>query len=72
MVDVIVDKENVDAKNDEFFLDFDVICATCCSRAQLYRISDLCHEKKIKFYSGDVYGFYGYMFADLNDHEYAE
>jgi hypothetical protein len=26
----------------------------------------------VKFFAGDVFGYYGYMFSDLGEHEYAE
>ena len=72
MVNVTADTDNVDDKADEFFHDFDVICATCCGREALLRINRISHEKNIMFYAGDVYGYYSYMFADLNEHQYAE
>lgn len=72
MVEVSADQSSVQSKEDEFFLDFDVICATGCSQEEIIRINDICHANNIMFFAGDVFGFYGYMFADLNQHEYAE
>ena len=72
MVEVKADTANVADKEEDYFTQFDVICATCCSRNQLLRLNEISHKNNIRFYAGDVWGFYGYMFADLGDHEYAE
>lgn len=72
MVTVTADTDDVAEKQEEFFTKFDVVCATCCSEEQLLQINDVCHKNNIMFFAGDVFGFYGYMFTDLNEHEYAE
>ncbi|XP_045164557.2 SUMO-activating enzyme subunit 1-like [Mercenaria mercenaria] len=72
MVEVSADSEDVGGKPDDFFKNFDVICALCCKPSELFRINKICSENKIKFYCGDVFGYYGYMFSDLGFHEYAE
>lgn len=72
MVTVTADTDYVNDKSDEFFTAFDVICATSCSVDCINRINDICHKNNIMFYAADVFGYYGYMFADLNEHEYAE
>ena len=72
MVEITADTDDVNDKADDFFCNFDVVCATCCNEEELLRINDLCHKNMILFFAGDVFGFYGYMFADLNEHEYAE
>jgi len=72
MVSVTADTEKVDSKPDEYFHNFDVICATKCTQSQLIRINRISREKGIKFFCGDVFGFFGYHFADLQEHEYSE
>jgi len=72
MVQVTADSEDVADKPDTFFGDFDVICATECPVEQLIRINQICREKGVKFFCGDVFGMFGYTFADLQIHEYAE
>lgn len=72
MVQVTADSEDVADKPDTFFGDFDVICATECPVEQLIRINQICREKGIKFFCGDVFGMFGYTFTDLQIHEYAE
>lgn len=72
MVEVMSDTQSADEKSDEFFTKFDVVCATCCKQSTLLRINKVCSDHKVKFFGGDVYGFYGYMFADLGEHEFAE
>ncbi|XP_069672220.1 SUMO-activating enzyme subunit 1 [Periplaneta americana] len=72
MVQVTSDSDNVADKPESFFGNFDVICATECPVEQLIRINQICREKSIKFFCGDVFGMFGYTFADLQIHEYAE
>ena len=72
MVEVRADTDDISDKPDDFFTNFDVVCALCCKPTQLYRLNKVCEDKKIKFFCGDVFGYYGYMFTDLGLHDYAE
>ncbi|KAK2582321.1 hypothetical protein KPH14_004660 [Odynerus spinipes] len=72
MVNVEADTTNIDDKPDEYFNNFDVVCATQCTITQLKRINRVCRKYKVKFFAGDVWGTFGYTFADLNKHEYVE
>lgn len=72
MVDVRVDTESPSEKSEEFFEAFDVVCATCCTLSELLRLDDVCRRHNIAFFAGDVFGYFGYMFADLHEHECAE
>lgn len=35
-------------------------------------INEVCHANGVKFFAADVFGFYGFMFADLGKHRYVE
>lgn len=35
-------------------------------------INEVCHANEVKFFAADVFGFYGFMFADLGKHKYVE
>jgi len=72
MVNVTADLDEVDTKPDEYFTQFDVVCATNCTITQLKRINRVCRNHKVKFFAGDVWGALGYTFADLLEHEFAE
>ncbi|KAF7390874.1 hypothetical protein HZH66_009354 [Vespula vulgaris] len=72
MVNVEADSANIDDKPDEYFNNFNVICATQCTMTQLKKLNKICRQYKIKFFAGDVWGTFGYTFADLGEHEYAE
>lgn len=72
MVQVTADSEDISNKTDSFFKDFDLVVATNCSADQLIHINDICHANGVKFFAADVFGFYGYMFADLGEHKYVE
>ncbi|KAM9327004.1 SUMO-activating enzyme subunit 1 [Gastrophryne carolinensis] len=71
-VSVKVDTENIEDKPEDFFKQFDAVCLTCCSRDLLVKVDQICHQNNIKFFSGDVFGYHGYMFADLGEHEFVE
>jgi len=72
MVEVRADMESLCRKSEQFFEAFDVVCATNCSLSELLWIDDICRRHKITFFAGDVFGYFGFMFADLHEHEYAE
>ncbi|XP_015262605.1 PREDICTED: SUMO-activating enzyme subunit 1 [Gekko japonicus] len=72
MVDVKADQENVEQKPEEFFTHFDVVCLTCCSQEVLMKVDQICHKNGIKFFAGDVFGYHGYTFADLGEHDFVE
>ena len=72
MVTVTADADNLDKKPDEFFQNFDVICASECTVTQIKRLNNICRKHKIKFFVGDVWGMFGYTFADLGTHEFVE
>ena len=89
-VSVKAEREGAEEKSDDYFTQFDVICATCCTTDTLVRnspksmvdtlarffpiqlrLDELCRSNGVKFFCGDVWGYYGYCFTDLNHHEYA-
>ncbi|KAM6959071.1 SUMO-activating enzyme subunit 1 [Aplochiton taeniatus] len=73
MVEVRADTDRVDTKSDDFFLQFNTVCLTGCSRALMIRVDQLCSKNNIKVFCGDVYGYHGYMFSDLGqEHSYVE
>jgi len=73
MVTVLVDSDNLKDKPDAFFAAFDVVViARCSSQDLLVHINDLCRRRNTLFYAGAVHGMFGYMFVDLNEHNYVE
>lgn len=72
MVEIIVDKENVAEKPDEYFHRFDVVVLIEVPTPVLVRVNNICRLKGIKFFAGDVWGMNGYVFTDLQEHEFAE
>ncbi|XP_076065036.1 SUMO1 activating enzyme subunit 1 [Oratosquilla oratoria] len=72
MVEVHADPDQLETKTDEYFRDFDVVCITNCTGEEAMRINNICRQHNILFYMGDVLGMFGFMFADLGDHEYVE
>ncbi|KAF4521901.1 hypothetical protein B566_EDAN008373 [Ephemera danica] len=72
MVEVYSNAGNVDDEPDSFFTSYDVICATQCTLPQIVRLNQICRLNGIKFFASDVFGFFGYMFADLQLHEYSQ
>uniref|UniRef100_A0A8C5QP85 SUMO1 activating enzyme subunit 1 n=1 Tax=Leptobrachium leishanense TaxID=445787 RepID=A0A8C5QP85_9ANUR len=72
MVGVQADTETLEDKAEDFFTQFDAVCLTCCPRDLLVKVDQICHKHGIKFFAGDVFGYHGYMFADLGEHEFVE
>ncbi|XP_041984813.1 SUMO-activating enzyme subunit 1 [Aricia agestis] len=72
MVEVSAETKAVDDLPDNYFSAFDIVCATGLKQEQLERINNICRDNNKKFLCGDVWGMFGYMFADLVDHEYSE
>ena len=72
MVEVTSDGGDVGAKPEEYFKDFDIVLVTCRPRDVLVRVNNLCHKNGVKFFAGDVHGFFGYSFMDLVEHEFVE
>ena len=70
-VRVQADTDCVEDKEDAFFTQFSAVCVTCCARASLLHINAVCRAHGVKFFCGDVWGFYGYFFSDLGQHEFA-
>ncbi|KAF7993463.1 hypothetical protein HCN44_010058 [Aphidius gifuensis] len=70
MVNVTADESNIDEKPDTFFQEFDVVCASECTITQLNKINAACRKYNVKFFAGDVWGQFGFNFADLMTHEY--
>ena len=72
MVDIVIDTENISTKDESFFGKFDIVCMTGCSSDTEVKVNNICHRLGVKYLSANVFGYYGYMFADLGVHEYAE
>jgi len=72
MVNVTVDESNVDDKTEVFYSSYNVVCASECTITQLVKINAACRKHNAKFFAGDVWGTFGFTFADLNVHEFAE
>ena len=72
MVDILADEENLDAKDKKFFENFDVVIVTNYPKDVILKVNKLCRELDIKFFSGDIFGFFGYSFMDLVKHDYLE
>nr|XP_044989673.1 centrosomal protein CCDC61-like isoform X2 [Jaculus jaculus] len=72
MVDVKVDTGDIEKKPESFFTQFDAVCLTSCSRDVIVKVDQICHKNSIKFFTGDVFGYHGYTFANLGEHEFVE
>ncbi|XP_043946085.1 SUMO-activating enzyme subunit 1 isoform X2 [Protopterus annectens] len=72
MVEVKVDTDNIANKSEEFFCQFEAVCLTCCPRDVMITTDQLCRKHNVRFFAGDVFGYHGFMFADLGDHEFVE
>ncbi|KAI0835569.1 hypothetical protein F5Y06DRAFT_121936 [Hypoxylon sp. FL0890] len=69
-VKVIADSESIMTKGASFFGNFDIIIATDLSPTLLAFINTATRLHNRQFYAAGTYGFYGYIFCDLIEHDY--
>ncbi|CAI4211500.1 unnamed protein product [Parascedosporium putredinis] len=69
-VSVKVDPSDPSSKDDAFFSQFDVIIATDLPAPDLQRINAAARRAGKAFYAASLCGMYGFVFADLGEHEY--
>ncbi|XP_061828312.1 SUMO-activating enzyme subunit 1 [Nerophis lumbriciformis] len=73
MVEVRAQIGLIEDMPESFFLPFSAVCLTGCSRAVMVRVDHICAEHNIMLFSGDIHGYYGYMFCNLGpEHSYVE
>lgn len=72
MVQLVADIELLSDKNEEYFKKFDVVVIMEASIEEQVRIDNICRANNIKFFAADLWGMFGYSFADLQEHEFAE
>ncbi|ORX62117.1 hypothetical protein DM01DRAFT_1298688 [Hesseltinella vesiculosa] len=71
-VNVLIDKEDIHKKADEFFEPFDIVCVFHTDVNLLTRVNDIRHNVSKPFYAADAFGWVGYIFCDLVKHTYIE
>lgn len=69
-VALAVDTENIMLKQPEFYNMFDIIIATDLDLMPLSTINASCRFVNRPFYAAGSHGFYGFIFADLIQHDY--
>ncbi|KKK16204.1 hypothetical protein P175DRAFT_0497802 [Aspergillus ochraceoroseus IBT 24754] len=69
-VQLHVDSENVRSKPPEFFAQFDVTIATELDFTMYNTINAACRIAGRSFYAAGLHGFYGFVFADLIQHDF--
>ncbi|KAI0377820.1 hypothetical protein F5Y04DRAFT_170015 [Hypomontagnella monticulosa] len=69
-VKVIADSGSIMAKGASFFGNFDIVIATDLSPMHLAFINTATRLYNRQFYAAGTYGFYGYIFCDLIEHDY--
>lgn len=72
MVEISADTQPLSEKGAEFFDGFDVVVVIGAPNNELVRINNICRDKSIKFFAGDVWGMFGFCFADLQQHNFVE
>ncbi len=65
-----VDTESVQTKQPEYYSAYDIVVATELDINTLSTINASCRLSNKPFYAAGSHGFYGYIFADLIQHDY--
>ena len=69
-VEIYTDANPAVTKDPEYFQNFDITIATGLILDVVGNINMACRMYGRKFYAGDTYGMYGYVFADLTIHNF--
>jgi ubiquitin-like 1-activating enzyme E1 A len=69
-VKVVVDTDDIKKKGPTYFAAYDVVIATDLQPDVLNVINTATRVNKKPFYAAGVQGFYGFIFADLIQHDY--
>lgn len=69
-VKVLVDTEDITLKGPGYFQSFDIVIATDLQPDSLNIINTATRVNHKAFYAAGVYGFYGFIFSDLIQHDY--
>ncbi|KAI0115337.1 hypothetical protein F4814DRAFT_419150 [Daldinia grandis] len=69
-VKVIADSGSIMTKGASFFGNFDIVIATDLSPTVFAFINTATRLHNRQFYAAGTYGFYGYIFCDLIEHDY--
>ena len=69
-VKVHVDTDNIRSKSASYFASFDIVIATDLDPAALNIINTATRLNKRSFYAAGSHGMFGFIFADLVEHDY--
>lgn len=69
-VKLIPDTDSLSSKDDEYFSQFDIVVLSGVETSEILRINKICRAKGIKFFASDVWGLFGWIFVDLQKHDY--
>uniref|UniRef100_A0A914WGT4 SUMO-activating enzyme subunit 1 n=1 Tax=Plectus sambesii TaxID=2011161 RepID=A0A914WGT4_9BILA len=72
MVQVIVDTDALESKDADFFEKFNLVCLVNQAYEQIERVNEICRKFNIKMCAAGVYGWFGYGFSDLLEHEFID
>lgn len=64
-VNLVVDSDSVDRKDESFFKQFDLIVCTELSKEQIIRLNTIARSLKIALYVAGSNGLFSYIFVDL-------
>lgn len=67
---VTADASNISTKSQAFYAGFDMIIACDLNFSALQLINTACRVVNRPFYATGLHGFYGFIFADLIEHEF--
>lgn len=73
MVKVMTATSDLAEQPSSFFAQFDVVVVSrCSSKELLIKLNEYCRANGSLFYAAGVHGMFGYMFVDLDQHNFVE
>lgn len=70
LVKITADTEDVASKPMSFFEKFTIVVGSRLKNSLVLKIAKTCRNAKVKFICGDVFGMFGYTFADFQEHKF--
>lgn len=71
LVKITADTDDVASKPLSFFEKFTIVVGTRLKNSLVLKIAKTCRNAKVKFICGDVFGSFGYTYADFQNHEFS-
>jgi len=71
-VEILVDKDRIEDKPDDFFKQFQVICLSDCTLQVMQQVDRVARQHAIPLFAGFLLGWHGVVYMDHHQHTYKD